>query len=139
MFAYNRDMGHVTTGPVWCKECGGAIDESPHIAAADRRACRCGSTARLIEVMMVETVKIRSDLSLKQKRPGVKKPLSEQKHGDSFSVRFKRWMRRSRVIDRQGDRYTEAVVDPETGDVIHHCDEPLSEHRGHGSAKTARM
>jgi hypothetical protein len=23
----------------------------------------------------------------------------------------------------------------DTGEVVHHCDEPLSEHRGHGSDK----
>ena len=34
-----------------------------------------------------------------------------------------------------GDRYVEEVIDPKTGQMIHYCDEPLSKHTGHGSAK----
>jgi hypothetical protein len=29
----------------------------------------------------------------------------------------------------------EHIVNPNTGEVIHHCEEPLSQHQGHGSAK----
>jgi phosphoribosylamine-glycine ligase len=31
--------------------------------------------------------------------------------------------------------YYERVVDPETEEVLRHCEEPLSEHFGRGSAK----
>ena len=34
-----------------------------------------------------------------------------------------------------GDRYFERVVDEETAQLLRLCDEPLSEHQGHGSAK----
>jgi hypothetical protein len=44
-------------------------------------------------------------------------------------------MEKRRLIDRDGDRYEEAVVDPATGETIHERTEPLSEHWGHGSAK----
>ena len=40
-----------------------------------------------------------------------------------------------RIMDRDADRYIETVTMRETGEVIHHCDEPLSEHQGHGAAK----
>jgi|TARA_B110001450_G_C17324859_1_gene360958 hypothetical protein len=33
------------------------------------------------------------------------------------------------------DEYKEKVTDRETGEVIHHSEEPLSDHFGHGSAK----
>jgi hypothetical protein len=41
-----------------------------------------------------------------------------------------------RVSERasHGDRYHEKVTMKDTGEVIHECNEPLSEHRGHGSA-----
>ena len=39
------------------------------------------------------------------------------------------------VIDRENDLYKEVVTDPDTGKIIHQCEEPLSEHVGHGSAK----
>lgn len=42
---------------------------------------------------------------------------------------------RERPIDRSNVIYREEVIDPTTGRVIHHCEEPLSKHRGHGSAK----
>lgn len=38
-------------------------------------------------------------------------------------------------VDRENDRYSETVTEYETGIVIHHCNEKLSEHTGHGSAK----
>jgi hypothetical protein len=40
-----------------------------------------------------------------------------------------------RSFDRIRDWYHERIADAETGDVVHECDEPLSEHRGHGSAR----
>jgi hypothetical protein len=36
------------------------------------------------------------------------------------------------------NRYSEHVEDAATGEVIHHIDEPLSEHRGHGGARQDR-
>jgi hypothetical protein len=130
--------GVVETDQVICRQCGRSIGESPHAAAEDRKPCpSCGSVARRIEAMISRTLTIRRDIALKHKRPGVKKPLSEQKHRDSLSTKLGRWMRHSRLIDRKNDWYTEAVVDPKTGEMVHHCDEPLSEHRGHGSAKVS--
>jgi hypothetical protein len=40
-----------------------------------------------------------------------------------------------RVIDRAKNWYKKLITDPETGKVVHHCEEPLTDHRGHGSAK----
>jgi len=69
------------------------------------------------------------------KTPGVNRPRIEFVEGDDLHRDFGRWMKLSRQIDRENDRYRETVVDPKTGRVVHECDEPLSEHRGHGSAK----
>jgi hypothetical protein len=55
--------------------------------------------------------------------------------GADYSVTRQRWVRFYRLPDRAGDQYEELVVDPETGEVIHSCKEPLSEHRGRGAAK----
>jgi len=38
-------------------------------------------------------------------------------------------------IDKKNDKYKEIVKNKETGEIIHFCEEPLSEHRGHGYAK----
>jgi hypothetical protein len=42
--------------------------------------------------------------------------------------------RKSRRIDKDAGTYSEHVEDRE-GNVIHHSEEPLAKHRGHGSAK----
>ena len=57
--------------------------------------------------------------------------------GDDWSHRAQRYMSKSRRIDERANRYQESVIDPQSGVEIHHCDEPLTGHRGHGSAKTA--
>jgi hypothetical protein len=35
----------------------------------------------------------------------------------------------------RGDLYSEKITDAETGEVIHQCQEPLTAHQKHGSAK----
>jgi len=44
-------------------------------------------------------------------------------------------MLKERIIDHANDRYKETVTDPESSEVVHAQEEPLSEHRGHGSDK----
>jgi hypothetical protein len=62
------------------------------------------------------------------------RPFHEAKSGANLQRSTGRWMERDLVVDRKNDRYIERVVDPKTGEVIHVCEEPLSEHRGHGTA-----
>jgi len=53
----------------------------------------------------------------------------------SFTHRLGIWSHRSKVEDKKSDEYLEIVTNPETGEILHKCEEPLSQHRGHGSAK----
>src|SRR3954464_14534916 len=53
----------------------------------------------------------------------------------SWSYRYEKWMHRDKAENRRDDRYTETVKDPSTGEIIHECDEPLSEHKGRGSTR----
>lgn len=78
-------------------------------------------------------------MALKAKRPGQKKPHAELKSGASHSQKLGKLVEHERLIDRARDRYLERVTDYETGQVIHHTDEPLSQHHGHGSAKKRSM
>lgn len=55
--------------------------------------------------------------------------------GDDLRKRDGKWMKKSRVIDKTTDKYLERVTDPETGEVVHSCEEALSVHFGHGSDK----
>jgi hypothetical protein len=74
-------------------------------------------------------------LGIKAKREGQKKPFSEQKSLPVLQRSTGRMAKHDRLIDRDNDNYEERVVDLETGEVLHECKEPLSEHQGHGSAK----
>jgi hypothetical protein len=124
-------MSHNST-TVTCSGCGAPIKETPSEA---RTPCPlCGSTARQFNVEITEELKLRESLNFKHKNPEGK-TLAEGLSGDDLHRKSGKWMKKERLIDRAEDRYKEVVTDPETGGVVHHCDEPLSQHRGHGSAK----
>jgi len=55
--------------------------------------------------------------------------------GKEWSVTLGRFVSKHQIIDRPGNRYFELVVDDETGEILNSCDEPLSDHEGHGSAR----
>ena len=95
----------------------------------------CGSTVRVIEVAVAHRVQLHESLAFKQKRQGYKKPIAEGISGDEFSYTLGKYVRKERLIDRLGNRYREEVTDPDTGQSIHSCNEPLDQHVGRGSAK----
>lgn len=74
-------------------------------------------------------------MEIKAKGFGQKKPHVELKQGPSLSHKLGKPVEHVRLIDRCNDRYFEKVTDCESGELIHHDDEPLSEHCGHGTAK----
>jgi hypothetical protein len=90
---------------------------------------------RVIGVCVTDRLEFHESLAFKQTRPGHKKAAAEGVSGDAFYHTESKWVQKERLIDRQANRYREKVTDPATGKVIHECDEPLDQHRGHGSAK----
>jgi hypothetical protein len=124
----------VTVDQEKCAGCGVVLPQSPD--AQSRVPCPgCGSTMRVIGVSITETLECHASVGFKQKRPGYKQPVAEGVSGDAFFRKESKWVKKERLIDRQANRYCESVTDPVTGEVIHHCDEPLDQHTGHGSAK----
>lgn len=67
--------------------------------------------------------------------PSKKNPRREFFVGDELRKSDGKWMKKERNIDKDNNKYKEIVTDPETGEVVHHCEEPLKKHTGHGSAK----
>lgn len=121
---------------IFCAKCGRALDENPVMPVEERKPCpSCGSVARNIHVTINETMTMREKLGLKGRHSGRKKPFIEQVSGDDLHRKSGKWMKHSRVIDRDNDSYHEVVKDPKSGKIVHECKEPLSQHRGHGSAK----
>ena len=121
---------------VKCQDCGEVLNETPATQADERGPCpACGSKARHFEVVISETVEVHEKLGLKARHGKSGKPFLESVSGDDLHRKSGKWMSLERVIDRENDKYKEIVTDPKTGEIIHHCEEPLSQHQGHGSAK----
>jgi hypothetical protein len=120
-----------------CRGCGRFLPCDPSAAAEDREPCPdCRSTSRhTLLIHVEEIVPVRESVRLEGWTPGERKAFMEQLVGDDLQRSTGRRMHKERLIDRRNDRYREVIVDPETGNEIHRCEEPLSAHRGHGSAK----
>lgn len=91
---------------------------------------------RTISVEAADFLDLHSSLRLKLKRGGRGEPVLRTRTGDDLTVSTGRWAKLDRVIDLEHDHYYEHIVDAETGEVLRHVDEPLSEHRDRGSART---
>jgi len=63
------------------------------------------------------------------------KPFLELQTGDDFCRKTGEWNRREKIEGWENDRYLEHVFNPKTGEIVHHCEEPPSEHQGHGAAR----
>lgn len=126
-------MGKVTEQEVRCGNCNDvAVILNPDMPPQCRS---CGSAARHFSLTISETFTAHSSIGLKAKRGGSGKPVFELKSGDSFSRKANAWYQREMVVDREKNLYQETVTNPETGEIVHACEEPLNQHQGHGSAK----
>lgn len=122
---------------VTCAQCQAVLDESPQAPANQRGACpHCGSTSRLFEIeLKADPVQGKASLGMKAKEGGRGRPFLEQKVANEYYRKGQRWVERLMRVDRRNNRYMEHIADPQTNDTIHHCDEPLRAHQGHGDAK----
>lgn len=119
---------------VTCAECGQVINE-PNVPEKDRKPCpQCGSRARLFKVYVAESITAHGGLRIKARHGLTGKPFVEARVEDEVYRKEGKLVHRSMRVDRENDKYTETIVDKETNKVIHHCDEPLSQHKGHGTA-----
>jgi hypothetical protein len=67
--------------------------------------------------------------------PSNKKLRFDTYSGIEPSHKFGKLVRVHRTIDRDNNRYIEKVIDLQSGEVLHECDEPLSDHINRGTAK----
>jgi hypothetical protein len=70
-----------------------------------------------------------------QGKTGKRKHHLELNFGPDPSTALGKPVDKLRLIDQEKDRYLEHLTDYESDKIIRHCDEPLSKHTGHGSAK----
>jgi len=118
-----------------CSECGAVIDTTRDTPTARAPCPTCGGLRRTICDTVAETCVARAGIGIKVKRPGERRPHIEDSAMPSHSHGRGKVVHREQIIDRDNDRYFERVTDYETGEVIHHTDEPLSQHKGHGTEK----
>jgi hypothetical protein len=117
-----------------CMECGAPIQPE---AAAD--PCpRCGSRDRSLAASDTVVFALHEQVRLEQwndvKRGRWRRQLIV---GEELSERTGEWVHKERLTDRDNNHYRERITDA-TGEVIHECEEPLSQHRDHGSAKFSK-
>jgi len=75
------------------------------------------------------------ELKVKDKTKNSKKnPVLKYFQGHQICVTTGEWIKKERTIDSVQDKYYEHIETLD-GVKIHHCDEKLSDHKGHGSAK----
>ncbi|MCX5977399.1 MAG: hypothetical protein NTV33_11415 [Coprothermobacterota bacterium] len=126
----------VEVSSVQCGDCGEELPENPSLPITERTPCpMCGSLGRTTKVSFHETSATKSKLGAKGRHVCGGKPFVEEVSGDDLHMENCRWMKLTRVIDREKNLYQESVVDPTTGEVVHECKEPLSKHQNHGNAK----
>jgi hypothetical protein len=111
----------------------------------DRRSpCpACGERGRSVHKTLTAEVKSTASLSYDAFPPGAsskRRRFAWGFTGWDFSRRLQRLVRKESSFNKRADRRFEHIEDPETGDVLHHQDHPLTEHKGHGSdRKTPRV
>lgn len=108
--------------------------ESP----GDRAACpKCGGAGRVLKQAPASaSATYRTSASYEARPPGRTSNRSRFAWGFGgwdYSRRLGRHVLKVTHFDKRSDRRFEHVEDPTTGEVLHHEDHPLTEHRGHGS------
>jgi len=124
---------------VRCSQCGKLVDEQPD-AMVSLPCPSCGGMARTVHLAIEDQVGVGLMDSLRGKVKDQTRRSDEKLRRDFFTgAELQRstgkFVQKDRIIDKDRDHYFEKVVDPKTGEVIHLCEEPLSQHWGHGSAK----
>lgn len=114
-----------------CAKCSEVIKPTPKVCP------QCGGTKRIINMVVVDKIVFHDSIQGRLKRiiNGKIKVIHKQKIGDSYHRDTKKWNFRKMIVDLLNNRYVETITDKETGEIIKHTDEKLSDHIGHGSAK----
>jgi hypothetical protein len=120
-----------------CSNCGADVTELPD---EPRLPClKCGGIGRTFTRTAHECLLTpKETLKSRVKRQGKSKPKIESISGYDLHRKTGRWNKKIRIIDEEKDYYRETITDPETGEVIHHDESKLSDHRDHGTAKYPR-
>ncbi len=120
-----------------CSTCGSLIpDEDSNVELSERKPCRiCGGMSRTINVLIEDKLNLHDNFKMVAvgERKGKRQKKFEIISGSDYSKKLEKFVHKERAIDHVNDQYFEEITDYDSGKVIHRCEEPLSEHRGHGT------
>lgn len=112
-----------------CKQCGQRL--ANHVVGCPS----CGSTGRIFNMTLSTKVSVniwmRAFAYTRSKTRWIQQIVS----GYEPSKTLGKLVWKLRIMNKSQDKYYEHVEDPDSGQVLHHCEEPFSHHQGHGSAK----
>ena len=119
-----------------CPDCGNGYCVHDGRQSGYARCPNCDSTTRHFIGVVEEQIEITCVLdSRRQVRdPNLSKTQAKRrgvdiKSGYDWWRNGGKFVYRYQEVNHETGRYRKLVIDPETGEVIRHCDEPLSEHR----------
>jgi len=122
-----------------CVDCNYII---PNIA---NKCENCGSNRKIMHLSFSENMNLRERVKegisgcLKDRtKTGKKKETLKFFKGHDKRKSQNDWVNKERIIDIANDRYYE-LVETLDGGKLRECDEKLSEHQGHGSAKFEKI
>lgn len=124
-----------------CAACGHVVlsDDNPFQAIKPPDTCpECGASNWLLRVGFGDSVTARDEMTYKGFGPHKDKERTKILSGKVVTEVFRKTGRLhnvTRQIDRRNNQYDETISDAETGEVVREVHEPLSEHRGRGSAR----
>lgn len=120
-----------------CAKCKAALPDD--LPGQERAPCpKCGSTVRSYLETLTDGLVFHDGHRAKARNPALpskKKLRFDTYSGVEPSHKYGKLVRVERTFDKDNDRYIERVIDLQTNEVLHECDEPLSEHINHGTAK----
>ncbi len=134
-------MSDEMTITVFCADCNESLpSEWAHQATPENICSRCGSVRKTIYINIAEDAGLEIHGNLRARTnnttmPAKKNPRVDIFAGDDLRKSDNRWMAKERVINKDKNLYREIIKDPITGEIIHHNEEPLSQHSSHGTAK----
>lgn len=124
---------------VKCSKCEAVLPSEWAHDLVDRPCPSCGSIMKVIFTEIADEIPVAHDnarIRAKDSRFSSKRnPRLDVFTGDDLRKSDAKWLKKERIIDKDTNHYKETVVDPTTGEVVHHSEEQLSEHYGHGAAK----
>jgi ribosomal protein L40E len=101
------------------------------------KCMKCGSTKKVIKLHFKDKISIHEGLCFKVKdktKNSKNNPVLDVFHGNQIQKCTGEWVNKKREIDKTNNRYYEHIETLD-GKELHHCDEKLTDHQGHGSAK----